>query len=248
MNCSRCGATIDPLALACPFCKLTTPAGVMAEERRREEARVRAGYEAHASVHRQHAEHRRLMGTANQALVFSLLGIVLCCLPTGIVGIVQGARARAMAKAANVPPPGRATVGLVLGIVSIVSSIGFIVFIELGVQEDKKVANARIDAIEASVGARAANAALERDVACGLAEQYVLRNGFGGNRGYSIAGFDCPGRVRVTSGEAAELDTFRFTHGSSDKFETVACFKRGAKWFVADVVDAKGPNARRCPR
>jgi hypothetical protein len=240
-HCTRCGASIDPLALACTYCGLTTPAGVADKQRREHEAQMRAHYEAQTQYQRQVVEQRRLESATKQSLFFSIWGVVLCCVPTGVIGIVQGFRARSLAAASQKPAPAMATVGIALGFTSVVTTIGLAVVMYFNVERRSKAADERIAQIDEQYGAAATSPVLAREVACALGEQYVLRNGWDGHPGYSLKSFDCVGKLSVTGDERAELDDFRFTWGSTGKYETMVCLKRGAKWYVATLTQGECP-------
>jgi len=242
VKCAQCGALIDPLALACPYCRFTTPAGVAARQRAEAEAQQRAQWEAHAHYQQQASTNRQVQSSSTHALIWSIAGTVLCCLPLGVVGIVFGARARSLAKRLGTPPPARATIGLALGILSCVLSVAFGVYAVVQSQIDKEKTEQRIAALEKSLGTAPSAPALERSTACGLAEVYALRTGWDGRQGYSLEGFECTGKVR-RQGDRAELDDFRFRIGTdaSKRFDLRVCFKRGAAWYVSEMRDGPCP-------
>jgi hypothetical protein len=152
------------------------------------------------------------------------------CTPLGIVGIIRGVRARAMARQANTPVPGAATAGLVLSIISIVTSIGGIILLDQGVQEDKAAAEQRAVAIEKRLGNRASATVLARDTACDLAELHVWREGDGRISNHIAKSVQCMGKLRL-EGERAELDLVRVKSGTTQN-DSHVCFRRGDKWYV----------------
>lgn len=236
VKCAGCGALIDPLALTCQYCRLTTPAGVAAHQRAQAEAQQRAHLEAQARFAQQATAQQQMKSASTQALLCSILGTLLCCFPVGIVGIVLGVRARSLASRLGAPPPARATLALALGILSSVLSVAVLAygFIQSGIDEEN--AKHRIATLEQELGAGPSRNELDRSTACGLAELHALRTGWDGRRGHSLAGFECLGKVR-RSGDRAELDDFRF-HPSTDtkrRFEVRVCFKRGAVWYVSEM-------------
>ncbi len=240
-KCTHCGAAIDPLALACPYCKMTTPAGVLARQREEHERKSHAQWHAHAQAQAQQQDQvvtqRRLDSAATHALLWSIAGTVICCAPLGIVAIVLGARARSIASSRNMPIPVKATVGLILGMVSTVSSIGFFVYAIVASQREEAASKDRVAVIEKQIGGKAASAALERETACGLAEIHVLRNGWKGNRGQTLSQFDCVGKLAVSADHAA-LENFRFRYDTGNaNYDVSVCFKRGGKWYVDEVRD-----------
>ncbi len=234
-KCAQCGAMIDPLALACPYCRFTTPAGVAAHQQQQAQAQ----WSAHAQHAHFAAARARLGATATQALIFGILGILLFCTPLGIVGIVQGFRARSMAREAQAPVPGTATAGLVLAFLSLFTSIGGIILIDRATEEDKANAEQHAAAIDKRLGDRPSAAVLDRDTACGLAEAHVYREGADGVANFNVRSVECFGRVQVTGEGRAELDDVR-VKDSTKKHEVKACFKRGGKWYVSTTTPASG--------
>ncbi len=242
VKCAQCGALIDPLALACPYCRFTTPAGVAAHQRAQEEAQHRAQWEAQAQYSQKASTNQQLQSSSTYALVSSIAGTVLCCAPLGIVGIVFGARARSFAKQLGMAPPARATIGLVLGIVSSVMSVAGITYGIIQSQIDEESAKARAATIEKQLGAAPSAPDLDQSTACALAELHTLESGWDGRRGYSLEGFECLGKVR-RNGDLAELDAFRFKPGTDPKkrYDLRVCFKRGAVWYVTDMREGACP-------
>jgi hypothetical protein len=237
VKCAQCGALIDPLAHTCQYCRFTTPAGVAAHQRAEYEQRAQAQYQAHAQYQHQVVEQRRASGAANQALIWSIVGIVLCCTPLAIVGVVMGARARGMATRAGLPVPTTATAGLALGVFGVLSSLAFVIYMVVDIGRKTERRDARVAELEARLGDRPSAETLEHDTACGLAEVYVLRNGWGGTSGEYLQRFDCAGKL-IPGEERAELDDLRF-EGSTESFRANVCFRRGAKWYVTELRDGE---------
>lgn len=236
IKCAQCGALVDPLALACQYCRFTTPAGVAAHQRAQAEAEQRAHWHAHAHLTQQATTNARVQSSSNHALIWSIIGTVLCCLPLGVVGIVLAVRARSLAKRLGTPPPARATLGLALGIVSSVLSVAFVVYAIVQSEHDKEEAGKRITTIEQELGPAPSAHVLERSTACGLAEIHALRTGWDGRQGYALEGFECVGKIRLQRNRAT-LDDFRFRIGNAPnkRFDVNVCFKRGAVWYVSDM-------------
>lgn len=232
-KCAQCGAMIDPLALACPYCRFTTPAGVAAHQAQQAQAHHHAQWAAHAHHVNTSVANARMKSTSTQSLVFGILGLILFCTPLGIVGIVQWFRARAMSREAHSPVPTVATVGLVLSIVSLFTSVGGITALHNGVEEDKAAAEQRAAAIDARLGNKASAIVLDRETACGLAEAHVWREGDGRIANHIVKGVECMGTVTI-EGERADLDLVR-VKSSTEKYDSHVCFRRGAKWFVERI-------------
>lgn len=229
-KCGQCGAMIDPLSLACPYCKFTTPAGVAAHHQQRAQAQHQAQWAAHASYVHTSVATARMKSTGTQALIFGILGIILFCTPLGIVGLIQGVRARGMSRQANAPVPGTATAGLVLSIISLVTSIGGIILLDRDIEEDRATAEQRAIAIERRIGNKSSATVLDRDTACGLAEIHVWREGDGRIANHIAKSVQCMGKLTL-EGDRAELDLVRVKSGTEQN-DSHVCLKRGDKWYV----------------
>jgi hypothetical protein len=232
-KCAQCGAMIDPLALACPYCRFTTPAGVAAHQQQQAQAHHQAQWAAHANYVHTSVAAARTKSTSTQALVFGILGIVLFCTPLGLVGVIQGVRARGMAREARMPVPGSGTAGLILSILSLVTSIAGITMLHLGVEEDKAAAEKRAAAIDARLGNKPSAVVLDRQTACDLAEAHVWREGDGNIGNHIVKSVQCMGKVTY-EGDRADLDLVR-VKDSTQTYDSHVCFKRGGKWFVERV-------------
>lgn len=229
-KCAQCGAMIDPLAHACPYCRFTTPLGVSAHQQQQAQAQHQAQWAAHANYVHSSVATARTKSTSTQALIFGILGIILFCTPLGIVGIIQGFRARGMAGEAKIPVPGTATAGLVLSIISLVTSIGGIILMNRDMEEDKAVAEQKAVAIEKRIGNKTSAVVLDRDTACGLAEIHVWREGDGRIANFNAKSVQCMGKMKF-EGDRAELDLLRVKSGTEQN-DSHVCFKRGDKWYV----------------
>lgn len=233
-KCAQCGAMIDPLAHACPYCRFTTPAGVTARQHREAQAHHQAQWAAHAHHVNTSVATARMKSTGTQALVFGILGLILFCTPLGVVGIVQWFRARGMAREANAALPAAATVGLVLSVVSLFTSIGGFVLLDRAVQEDKAFAAQKAAQAEQRLGNRANATTLDRDAACLLTEAYVWKEGDGNVQGYQVKSFECIGKLTMEGPDKADIDLVR-VKDVSKTYQSHACLRRGGKWYVERV-------------
>ncbi|MGH7284751.1 MAG: hypothetical protein ACRELY_24770 [Polyangiaceae bacterium] len=229
-NCERCGAALDPTALTCPFCGLTTRAGAQAKTMQEQAAQSQAGLAAQWAMQRERAMQMEIASLATQAMWWSIAGVAFCCLPLGIVGIVQGLRAKGRAQAGNITVPGAATVGLVVGIISCVMSVALITYAAIDSSNEQDRANARVAAIDKQLGKKPEAATLDHDTACLLGEEYTLKNRFDDKPGYELQKFDCVGKLTQTA-DAAQLEDLKF-HYNDDEEKAFVCFKRGTKWYV----------------
>jgi hypothetical protein len=224
---------IDPLALACPYCKFTTPQGVAAHQHQQAQQHHQQQWAAHANYVQASAANARMKSTSTQALIFGILGILMFCTPLGIVGVIQGFRARSMAREARTPLPGTGTAGLILSVISLVTSIGGITLMEIDINEDKAAAEQRAAAIDKRLGNKPSAAILDRDTACGLAEAHIWREGDGQSGNHIIKSVECMGKVSYEA-EKADLDLVRVKTGTASN-DSHVCFRRGGKWFVERI-------------
>ena len=234
MNCERCGAIIDPTALACPYCHLTTPAGVLAQQNQAAADRARQQWVQAVSYQKDQATAMQINSAATQSVWLSVAGIFLCgCFPLGVVGIVQAMRANAMAAAQKIEAPPRAKIGLILGIISCAFSVCVIIAALVSSSNDQKRADARVAEIDKQLGDKASSTALDRGTACLMAEEAAIKTGFDNNAGYTLKNFDCPGRL-LPSADTAQLEDLHFDYGETH-YKVNVCFKHGAKWFVENL-------------
>jgi hypothetical protein len=233
MNCQHCGATIDPHVPVCPFCRVTTAAGAEQQQRQAQEQEALARWTA-AQKHQQDGVTRaKMTSAATQAVVCGAAGLVLCCTPVAVVGIVQGARARSMAASLAAPPPMQATLGLFLSSFAVLSSIGWLSYAGIAGSHDKQATNAEATALEKSVAQQASAPVLAHETACTLAHIHFLRAGHEGTSGPYLDGFECHGKL-TSNAERARLEDYRFKR-SSTKYEVDVCFKRGDRWYVTEA-------------
>lgn len=229
-NCERCGAALDPTALTCPYCGLTTRAGVQAQQAQQQVAQSQAALGAQWQMQRERANQMEIASLGTQAMWWSIAGVVFCCLPLGVVGIVQGVRARGRAHAAKITAPGTATAGFIIGILSCMTSIALFTYAAIDSQNEQDRANKRVAEIDKQLGKKPEAATLDHDTACLLGEQYTLKNSFDDKSGYQFEKFECVGKLTQT-GDSAQLDDLKF-HYNTDEEKAFVCFKRGTKWYV----------------
>lgn len=232
VTCPRCGANIDPSAIACPYCRTQTPYGA-------QQAAHQAAHQYHAAraeqVQREterQARRRAIETKSKHALYWSLGGALTCCFPAAIIGVVMGLNAKSLAKQQGDVAPGASTVAVVLGGLGIAL---FGVIVALGIR-DSRATDARIAALQAQVEPQRASAQLEQRLACSIVELELLREGYDGKGGISIGDFQCDGKLEQ-NGESATLRDVRFRAGSEGKKVVAACLSRGARWSVKELRD-----------
>jgi hypothetical protein len=132
LSCESCGANLDPSHVACPFCNAPTP---YARERHRQEERARQQQSATEATAKQRYDaasrsnaQMELDRLARQSVVWAAIGVVFCWLPIPtIVSLILVWRARSLARANGFVFPTMATVGLVLSVTSLFSTVGLYV-------------------------------------------------------------------------------------------------------------------------
>ncbi len=231
VSCTRCGANIDPSAVVCPFCQTQTAYGYQ----RAQQAAYYQQQAAHAEQAR--AEHERaqrkraLEKKARHALLWSIGGVVICCFPAALVGMVLGFNVKSAAKRDNVVAPPSATVAVVVGVLALLLFGGMCVLYV----RDSRATDARIAQLEARVETGRSAERIEQPLACDLTELELLKAGFGGTSGINISGFECNGKL-VQNGERAELFDVHFhTSASQPRRTASACLVRGARWSIREL-------------
>jgi len=230
VSCPRCGANIDPSALACPYCQTQTLYG-------KQYAEQQAAYQYHAAQADQaRAAHERaqrqaaLGKKAQHAMLWSLGGTLLCCFPAAIIGLVMGLNVKSAAKRENAVAPGTSTVAVVFGVVALVL---FGVMLVLYIR-DSRATDARIAVLQAQVDAGRDAERVDLRLACALTELELLKEGFAGTSGLNISGFECNGKLEQ-NGERAVLSDVRFRTSSDERHDVAACLTRGGRWSVKEL-------------
>jgi hypothetical protein len=232
VTCPRCGANIDPSALACPYCFTQTHYG-------RQHSEQQAAYQYQAAQADQaqraaerHARQQALSKKGQHAMFWSLAGTLTCCFPGAVVGLVMGLNVKSAAKKEGMIPPGTSTVAVVLGCCAIaLFCVGVALYID-----DSRTRDSRIAALEAQVEGARARESLDQPTACALVELGLLQEGYSGKSGIMIQGFKCDGKL-TQNAERAALADVHFATGSSPEARHVvtACLNRGARWSVKEL-------------
>lgn len=233
MKCQQCGALLDPSALACPYCQAPTPAAAVAHQRQEQEAQARAQWTAAAQYQQTIATTARMTATAKQSLLFGALGVVICCTPLSIAGLVQALRSRSLAASIQQPAPTHAQVGLALNALAMIASLVFYTWAFVSDGQSEKSNEQAIATLETQVATASKAATLGHETACKLAELKARRDGWEGTRGHNLTGFECVGKIDATASKA-QLEDFHFGH-INDRYEVNVCFKRGAQWYVTEM-------------
>jgi hypothetical protein len=242
--CEKCGATLAPYAPKCSYCNTVTAAG--AEQARAQAAQQieQARYQAAQQYQAEQYERARAsqavymaggeaQRSADQAFGWAIAGLVLCCIPVlPIVGIVLGFRARSVAVSRNIVVPSKAWAAIVMGFVSLAIFGGGIVYSQR-LEAEKE---SHRSALEKKIGKHAGDATPSVDVACALAELYLVDNNFDGAK-VSDEGLTCDAAKWSATGDRGELDGVEIRkYASSPQQDANVCFKHGQKWVVDAVV------------
>lgn len=248
MKCEHCGAVVAATALHCNYCQAPTAAGFRArqqaehaEHAEHERMRWTAAQAQHASA----AAKSRLDGMSTQSMWLSIAGTLVCCWPVAGAGLIQAVRARGLARKENVEAPFGAKLGLILGILGMLTSVGGWSAAIIGGNHDADVAKARIAVLEDKAKAGSESSSLDIATACALAEAHALKVGFDSHSGPTLHDFECLGKV-APDGDRATFDAFRFQY-TSTHYETSVCFRHGARWYVHEMTKGTCPGASASP-
>lgn len=235
--CPNCGAQVSLDALECPFCHSATKRGVElkdAELRREEEARAAATAQAAKTF------GDTLKKSADQAFVWSLVGLACCAVPfPALVALVLARRSTREAREKNIPVPSRLALANVLGWVGL--AIGVAVWIGAAIQLAGE--HRRAQELRTTLDQTAAAATLDQATACALVELRLLERGYGTFHGARQA--ECAGKLSV-EGEKARLGEVVVripVEGKSREERVTACFARGERWLVTDLVEGSPSDA-----
>jgi len=232
-KCQQCGAALAPGATQCGYCGAVTALAHDLSQQAHAQQQHFAYQQHQAALHhqvaRQHEAKASIDRTALHSLIWSALGLLCCLIPIfGIVGIVMALRARKMARKYGLVIPVTATLGLVLGMLSLLASVFSYTFIVF--QEIKRAE--RIEVLESKVATSAAAEQLATETACQLAELRLLKDGIGSASGGSVEEFECAGKVQQ-HGDSAVLDDFSFHRSNYGRHHVKVCYRRGARWSAA---------------
>jgi F0F1-type ATP synthase membrane subunit c/vacuolar-type H+-ATPase subunit K len=230
VNCPRCGAAIDPSALACPYCQTQTLYGRQHQERQ-------AAHQYHAAQAQQvqqaaerQSRQQALTKKGQAAMFWSIAATLTCCFPAAIVGLVMGFNVKSAAKQEGAIAPATSTVAVVLGCCAIAL---FFVMVALYLN-DSRTRDARISALRAQVETVRARDSIDQSLACALVELDLLQDGYLDKSGIMIEAFQCDGKLEQNK-DAATLSDVRFRTSSSERHVVTACLTHGARWSVKEL-------------
>jgi hypothetical protein len=232
VTCPRCGANIDPSALACPYCHIQTHYG-------RQHAEHQAAYQYQAAQANQqqqaaerYARQQAISKKAQHSLYWALAGTLTCCFPAAIVGMVMGLNVKSAAKREGAIAPGTSTAAVVIGCFAVaLFCLGVVLYIN-----DSRTRDARMALLHTETDTARSREVIDQPLACALTELELLEQGYDGKSGIMIQGFRCDGKLETVP-EGTALRDVRFATGSSpeDRYVATACLKRGARWSVSQI-------------
>jgi Tfp pilus assembly protein PilV len=243
VSCSRCGANIDPTAAVCPYCQTQTPYGYQQAQH--------AAYYQQQAVHAEQARadqeraqrRQALEKKSKQALIWSIAGMLVCCFPAALVGLVMGLNVKSAAKRDHISAPGSATVAVVVGVLALAVFAGLSVLYV----RDTQATNARIAVLEAQVEAARGNERIDQQLGCALTELELLKEGFDGTSGINISGFECNGKLAQNGDHAQLFDVHFHTSASQPRRNASACLVRGARWSIKELREDGSCEPRAAP-
>lgn len=230
-RCTGCGAAVDLEALTCGYCGAPSPHAVRARNAADQAALERE--EAALKDARAQLDKR-----ATNALIWSVVGVLVCCMPVpGLVGVLKARGVAKEAKARGFVPPSTATVALVFGVLNLVTSAAFWIFFAF----EMRAVSQRKAELHAAVADEVGRPQLEQQTACALAELRLLEDGWAdhetGSSGMSDT-FECAGRLEQ-DGERATLRAISFRLSGEERTVLDACLERGARWHVVALVPSE---------
>jgi hypothetical protein len=230
VNCPRCGAAIDPAALACPYCQTQTQYGRQHQERQAAHQYQAAQAQQTQQAAERHSRQQALTKKGQSAMFWSLAATLTCCFPAAIVGLVMGFNVKSAAKREGAIAPATSTVAVVLGCSAIAL---FFVVVALYVN-DSRERDVRIVTLRTQLEAARSREVIDQPLACALVELGLLQDGYLDKSGIMIEAFQCDGKLEQNT-EAATLSDVRFRTSSSERHVVTACLTHGARWSVKEL-------------
>ncbi|HEX7664704.1 MAG TPA: hypothetical protein VF407_09340, partial [Polyangiaceae bacterium] len=178
MNCQRCGSVLDPTARTCPFCGLTTPHGAVASQMDEAAAQMNAQRRAFVDDQQRRIAIARNESSATTAMWVSLISVVLCCSPMGIVGAALGFKARSEANKLGAPPSSKTMIAIAIGLVGAIATACLLTFAWVSSTQEEEAADKRAAEIDKKIAPKLTAPTIDHDTACQLAESYLIHNGW----------------------------------------------------------------------
>ncbi len=220
------------MVLKCGYCGVASPHAVRAQQARSQADLAREEDEIQSA-------QKALDKSATAALVWSIVGLVVCCIPIpGIVAIVLGRRVRIRSAARGWVPASTATAAMVLGAVNLCIFATFVVLVSNQMKELTELKAALHAKAEAGANAKA----LAQPTACALAELRLLEDGWQEHMGSNTMAetFECDGKFE-TQGDTGVLKNLSFKDTKKGRISLDACLLRGERWHIDRIVAAGTP-------
>jgi hypothetical protein len=239
-RCPQCNAPLVDDVESCIFCGTLTEAGRRVRSERATQQKLEAQLaQQRASMTAQSEQSRATQEIARagtRAILWSVLGLLACCLPIGpIVGLVMSRGAAQLAKKHGLDSS-RATLGLAVSASCLLICVGMWIFIVvLGVKESNHKAEL-LSVVEAGAG----KPALSAPTACALAELELMETKFG-DFSYANHDFHCSSDLTLKGDDARLLGSYFMKE--SKRVPVVACFHKTARWSVQQLRSNDACNA-----
>lgn len=162
-------------------------------------------------------------------LVLSLLALFTFIFPLGMLGAWMGYRQAGKAKQANQRPRWQSRAAVVLGLLSVVDTVGLVMWMRHSNAEKM----GQVGSALARVAKAREQVSLTQDTACALAEAFLVQRAVEG------AAVTCTGPIETTA-SAASLHGVTFA-GPPPATYTV-CLARRDRWFVTTAIQTS-----KCP-
>lgn len=226
--CNNCGAKLGPTTPSCPYCGAVTAYGQQVEHaaatQNAHHQHAREQHQLNLQMERDRQRRAAMESAATFALISGLVGFVTCCLPVGpVLAIVMGLKARRLARETGFARPMRGTIGLVCGLLGLLSAAGgWSYFIYDTQKKDEDIEKLREAAVKVADDKDLTDAA-----ACTLVRLEVLESTSSVYRAKKIK---CRGDLKRT-GDRAVLTRVRVL--KSSPYTVKGCLVwRGERWVV----------------
>ncbi len=224
-KCPSCGAAVSTQDACCAFCGQATK---MAAHAQAQMLAFQQQANFQRAAHEHHHREVEIGRSARLSIIFSIVGIVTCCVPiASVIGIVLGWRARLLARENGAPMPASAMIGAVVGSLTLIFGLGIDFALAWSIHTD----HVREEELRAQTATSSQATQLSQTTACALAELFIREHGFQGKK--SLSRVSCDGRIQQDNDKAV-LETVRIqqTDGVSVRD---ACLRRGERWYVTDL-------------
>lgn len=223
-QCPQCAAPLPAGATRCQYCGFVTPWGATYAATAQRAAAIQADQAKRARI-------AKAEGTARTGMILALVGLPICCAPLSLVGAGLGFKGGNMAKAEGVPRPVTSVISMIVGAVSVVAFVGFLIMY----LQDQQAKDDRLSAVRARLKGKRTAAVIDAKVACDIVEEHLVAKGHGGHT-FGLDAVHCDGALAVNDRRASISDV-RFSFNKRDHTTVTACLERRSRWFVLRLLD-----------